>query len=105
MDFSIEELSIIALLLDEDEKKEKRRHWVHPIWKFRDTEGEFATLYRGLVDHEFKFYEYFRMSQNAFCDLLTKVEKYKKKDTCWRRAIFARERLAVCLRQVFVIYK
>jgi len=47
MDFSIEELSIIALLLDEDEKKEKRRHWVHPIWKFRDTEGEFATLYRG----------------------------------------------------------
>jgi len=79
MDFSIEELSIIALLLDEDEKKEKRRHWVHPIWKFRDTEGEFATLYRGLVDHDFKFYEYFRMSQNAFCDLLTKVEKYIKK--------------------------
>jgi len=99
MDFSKEELCIIALLLDEDEKKEKRRHWVHPIWKFRDTEGEFATLYRGLVDHELKFYEYFRMSQNAFCDLLTKVEKYiKKKDTCWRRAISARERLAVCLR-------
>ena len=47
MDFSIDDLTIIALLLDEDEKKEKRRqHWVHPIWKFRDTEGEFATLYR-----------------------------------------------------------
>ena len=57
MNFNIDDLTIIALLLDEDEKKEKRRqHWVHPIWKFRDTEGEFATLYRELVDHQLKFH-------------------------------------------------
>ena len=42
----------------------------------RETEGEFVTLYRGLLDDECKFYEYFRMSQSAFCDLLMKVKKY-----------------------------
>jgi hypothetical protein len=81
--------------LDEEEKKEKIKHWVHPIWMIQDTE-EFSTLYRGLVDHECKFYEYFRLSQNEFCDL--RVKKYiTKKNTYWRRAISARKRL-VCLR-------
>ena len=65
----------------------------------RETEGEFVTLYRGLLDDECKFYEYFRMSQNAFCDLLIKVEKYiTKEDTFWRKAITTRERLTVGLR-------
>lgn len=100
MNFSTEDLAVIALILDEEEEQEKRRRlWVHPIWMLRGAEGEFATLYRGLVDDECKFYEYFRMSQSAFHVLLAKIEKFiMKKDTFWRNAISARERLAVCLR-------
>lgn len=51
MDFSTEELAVIALLLDADEEKEDqahRKYWVHPAWKKRETEGEFQTLYKEL---------------------------------------------------------
>jgi hypothetical protein len=73
MNFSIEELSIIALLLDQDEKKEKRRHCIHPIWKFRDTDGEFATLYRELVDHEFK------LTKIHWSRMSVKNKKYRRR--------------------------
>jgi len=67
MDFSTEELAIIAFLLDADEEKEDqahRKYWVHPAWKKRETEGEFQTLYKELLDDETKFHGYFRMSMN-----------------------------------------
>ncbi|KAE9543637.1 hypothetical protein AGLY_002437, partial [Aphis glycines] len=77
----------------------KKRIWVHDLWKKRKIESEFATLYRELVDHEKKFFEYFRMSQYCFNLLLSKIEyDIKKQDTFWRQAITSKERLAVCLR-------
>lgn len=101
--FSDEELLQIALVLDEEMEEQvgqvEKRHWVHPAWKKRGTEGEFITLYKELVDDATKFYEYFRMSEYSFNLLLCKLEVHlKKHDTRWRKAITARERLAVCLR-------
>jgi hypothetical protein len=99
MSFSTEVLAVIALILDEEEEEKRRRHWVRPKCMLRGAEGEFVKLYKGLVDDESKFYQYFRMSQRAFNDLLIKIEMFIiKKDTFWRSAISARERLAVCLR-------
>lgn len=64
--------------------------------KKRKIEGEFATLYGELVDHETKCFEYFRMSQYCFNLLLCKIEQdIKKQDTFWRQAITPTERLAV----------
>jgi len=46
-----------------------------------------------------QFFEYFRMSENSFNLLLSKLEIHlKKQDTHWRKAITPKERLAVCLR-------
>jgi len=101
MDFSIKELAIMALLLDEDEQvaQEPRKYWVHSAWKKRDTEGEFQTLYKELIDDETKFHEYFRMSMYSFDVLFNKIEKYiKKQDTNFRKCIPPKHRLAVCLR-------
>ncbi|XP_071054469.1 uncharacterized protein [Onthophagus taurus] len=100
--FTDTELAIVAIILDDEEQElhqAKKRKWVHEAWKKRGTEGEFATLYKELVDDATKFFEYFRMSENCFNILLKKIEiKLRKQDTHWRKAISPRERLAVCLR-------
>lgn len=100
--FCDEELAIIAIALDDEGKDQrivKRRKWVHNAWKKRETEGEFVTLFKELVDDECKFFKYFRMSQNSFHILLNKLETHlKKKSTHWRKAITPIQRLAVCLR-------
>lgn len=101
MDFSNEELTMIALLLDEDElsNQNPRKYWVHPAWEKRETEREFQTLYKELVDDEVKFYNYFRMSMYTFDIFLNKIENdIQKQDTHFRKCIPPKHRLAVCLR-------
>ena len=51
------ELAVIAVALDEGGGAErKRRRWaVHAAWSKRETEGEFVTLYKELIDDEVKF--------------------------------------------------
>ncbi|CAH2267805.1 jg5742 [Pararge aegeria aegeria] len=95
--YSKSQSAAIALILDEDEEIHvRRRQWVHKAWRKRG-EGEFATLYKHLIDDEIKFFEYFRMSKHCF-ELLSKLtEKLRKQDIHWRKAIPPRERLAVCL--------
>jgi hypothetical protein len=50
------ELACIGLLLDEEEKKRSKhnRIWVHEMLRKRKIQGEFATLYRELIDDEMK---------------------------------------------------
>ncbi|XP_063216294.1 uncharacterized protein LOC134527499 [Bacillus rossius redtenbacheri] len=93
-------LAIVVILDEEEEEVEvKKQMWVHQAWQNRGREGEFATLYSQLTDDGAKFYEYFRMSENTFNLLLKKMEDYlQKRDNHWRKAITAREGLAVCLR-------
>ena len=65
-------LLMIALILDEEQEVKKRK-WVHPAWRKRAAEGEFATLYKELQDDGANFFEYFRMSENSFNLLLSKL--------------------------------
>jgi hypothetical protein len=46
------ELAAIAVALDEEEVAERKwRRWaVHPAWRKRESEGEFVTLYKELID-------------------------------------------------------
>jgi hypothetical protein len=63
------ELAVIAIILDEEEEEQrevKKRKWVHEAWVNRERDGEFATLYKELIDDERKFFGYFRMSENCF---------------------------------------
>lgn len=73
MDFSNDELPIIAQLLDAAKKKNNRaphNYWVHSEFNKRETIGKFQTLYIEFIDDETKFYGYFRMSINTFYVLL-----------------------------------
>lgn len=56
--------------------KFQKKIWVHHAWKRRPVEREFITLYPHLMDDERKFYEFFRMTQAIFHDLLAQVENY-----------------------------
>lgn len=81
--FSDDELALIALLLDENEaevKKMKRRNrkWVHPIFKKRKIEGEHWTSFKDLLKYDDKFYQYFRMPQSKFYELLKLIEPMLK---------------------------
>jgi hypothetical protein len=69
-DLTLLELAAIAVALDEEEVAErKRRRWsVHPAWSKRETEEEFVTLYKELIDDEVKFYGYFRMNREYWQD-------------------------------------
>lgn len=52
-EFSGVVLAMIAIILAEEKEAEhklKKRKWVHKAWKKRGSEGEFATLYKKLIE-------------------------------------------------------
>jgi hypothetical protein len=68
-------LAVIAIIMDEEEQREMRkRKWLHEAWVNRQRNGEFGTLYKELNDDEMKFSEYFKMSENCFNIVLSKME-------------------------------
>lgn len=95
--FTKKQLAMIALILDDEEKKSNRtkKTWVRKMFTARKFVGEFHTLFKELEDEEISFYKYFRMSQSQFYELLTKIQK---QNTTFREAISPKEKLMVCLR-------
>ncbi|KAJ8953777.1 hypothetical protein NQ318_015436 [Aromia moschata] len=94
--FATSTLIKIALILDEEEqedmkkhcRKRKRRFWVHKMLKKRKEEGEFATLHTELVDDQMKFFKYYRMSLDEFNNLLGHIgELIQKQNTTFRESI------------------
>ncbi|KAG8189419.1 hypothetical protein JTE90_020233 [Oedothorax gibbosus] len=79
--------------------RKKRTTWTNELWLTRDTEGEFAVLFKKLQQDEENFKLYFRMSQKKFYDLLQILTPYiRKKWTPMRSAIDPNERLAVTMK-------
>lgn len=104
MQFSQLELAAIAIAIEDEvletrTETNKRRWSVHPAWRKRQSEGEFATLYKELIDDETKFYGYFRMSKECFSIFLGKIKRdLTKQNSRFLKPISPIERLAVCLR-------
>ncbi|KAB0803165.1 hypothetical protein PPYR_00135 [Photinus pyralis] len=100
-DSSDEELMVVvsALEAEENEKKRKRKMWVHPINMKRSTLGEFHHLFQDLQRDEIKFFQYFRMSAPKFAECVNLLEsQLTLENTTFRKAISKEERLAVTLR-------
>lgn len=97
-------LSVGLLLCDEEEEEEeimqrKRSFWVHPINQKRRRLGEFYHLYPDLEKDPKKYFQYFRMTQCKFSELLDIIRPHLEyQNTKFRRAVSPEERLAVCLR-------
>lgn len=102
MDEYEEEEILLMVWLRWRRKYKKRRvhkHWLHPIYKERQTRGAYYTTFQELKKHPRKFQNYCRMSYGLFSDLLTILEdNISKNDTNFRRAIPAEERLLITLR-------
>jgi hypothetical protein len=81
-------------LLVEEEKRKKLKLWVHKVFRAREENGEFHTLFGRLKDDRQKFYRYFRMSVLKFENLKQLLHTViEKKNTRWRRSITTEERL------------
>jgi hypothetical protein len=71
---STEELCVISISLEEEEniqnseKRKRKRFSVHEMLNKRKTEGEYWSLYKE------KFFQYFRLSQYKFNELLEKIK-------------------------------
>lgn len=93
----IEVIAIYEAL--EQERKRKRKYWVHPMNTLRLEIGQFHTLYMKLRLYPVKAFEYYRMSIQSFDELLNLTKDYiTKQDTKLRTAISPEERLTVTLR-------
>lgn len=87
---------IMALLTKEIKS---RRHWIHPLNRTREINGEFHCLFKVLENDDEKFHQYFRLSKAQFEQVHSLIEDdVKKIHTRFRKPIGTRERLAVCLR-------
>jgi len=84
-----------------EKKKKKRKYRIHKVFRAREEEGEFHTLFGRLKDDRQKFFKYFRMSFLKFENLKQLLHTdIEKRNTIWRRSIRTEERLAVTLRLV-----
>jgi hypothetical protein len=55
-----EETIIVALLCEEEERRQRRKQnqrrvWIHNLWRTRETDGEFRTLFETLLQDEIYF--------------------------------------------------
>jgi hypothetical protein len=77
---SEEEVVVTSCLLAEEEEVQKRTRkrtiWVHKMNKKRVDYGLFHTLFPDLVDDDFKFFRYFRMTYAKFSELLNILRPY-----------------------------
>ena len=92
--------AIMALLIANDElPRKRRRYWVHPLNQRQPTCGAFPVISRECANDPEKFYTYYRMTTPTF-DLLSQLLRQRifKRDTYFRTAISAEERLLITLR-------
>ena len=70
--------------------RRKRKHWVRPVNKDRERDGEFHRLFSKWINDEEIFYNSFRMSIDSFNELYDKIKHdLVKQDTNWRKAIIS----------------
>jgi hypothetical protein len=89
----------LSLKLIKKKRTKKRKWWVHRINSTRLSHGCFYTLYPLLGQDPVRFFNYFRMSQSSFDELLTKIKDLiTLQNTNMRSAIPPEEVLALTLR-------
>ena len=64
-----DEITACMLYLLAEEKRKKGKYWIHKVFRAREEEGEFHTLFGRLKDDRQKFVKYFRMSVSKFENL------------------------------------
>lgn len=93
-----EEMLLLALLLRKRRRRARKMH-VHPILSLRESKGLFYTLFDQLLADENKFFNYLRMSQSSFFELLSLIKvEITGTNTRMRKCVSPEEKLVVTLR-------
>ena len=80
-------------------KKQKKKEWIHKINKHRPKWGAYACLMPQLKSDDRKFFNFCRMSQTSFKEILGQIhEDITKSDTSFRQAIEPELKLMLALR-------
>ena len=80
-------------------QKKKKHCWVRGIFKNRERQGAFETLFHEMRNDRALFFRYFGISPEKFDHLLIVVRnQIEKKDTTFRKSFPAAGRLAITLR-------
>ncbi|XP_066925582.1 putative nuclease HARBI1 [Clytia hemisphaerica] len=96
---SEDELLLIAAIAMKKKKKKKRKTWVQEIYKQRDRFGVSILANEMRMSNTQSYFNFFRMSPGRMDHLLSIVGPLiKKKDTNFRKAIPAAERLMLLIR-------
>lgn len=82
-------------------RKRKQRLWIHPIISERENKGFFYTLYNEINQDPEIFFNFSRMSQTSFQELLAIVkEPISRRNTVMRKSIPAEEKLKMSLKVI-----
>ena len=93
--------AVFALLLMRRIRRLRRQRsmWVHPLTNARLYHGQYYTIMTELRNDNEKFFNFFRMSQNTFNELLSVIKNYiQRQDTNMRDSIQPEQRLAITVR-------
>ena len=89
----------VPLYLRRKYKKRERQYWIYPILAVRYLEGSFYTLFEKLKSHDFKFFNYFRVSVSTFEFLVARLsDRIRGQDTAMRACVPPKEMLAATIR-------
>ncbi|XP_036143028.1 protein ALP1-like [Monomorium pharaonis] len=99
----IKRKALIALLINEVQKKKKRnyskkRYWVEPIFQERKLHGFYHAIFPVITLEDSRFRNYFRMSVTQYEELLCIIAPSLTKQTVIREPIPPAERLSMTLR-------
>ncbi|KAJ8937740.1 hypothetical protein NQ318_009150 [Aromia moschata] len=95
---SDEEIAAAYLLLKKRRKKTNRRFWVNPFYTI--NLGYSSYIVAQELNHDpVKFHGFYRMSKRTFQTLVEIIKpEISKRDTNYRKAVSAEERLLITLR-------
>ena len=94
-----QKLMLFLLLRRRRRNRFQKQMWIHPLNLMRPREGHYHTIMNHLRNDNTKFYNFYRMTQASFDELLILLEPHiRKKDTSFRQSISPEERLAMTLR-------
>ena len=93
-------LACIAILLDDEEKKNysRKRYAVHPILQNREAHGYYNITFPIIKLDDIKFREFCRFNATQFEELLYNVGPILNKQTFLREPITSEQRLLITLR-------
>nr|XP_022906141.1 protein ANTAGONIST OF LIKE HETEROCHROMATIN PROTEIN 1-like [Onthophagus taurus] len=98
---NVEETAVIVYLVMRKKKKRnaRKKYWVHPLLRERQSKGLFYTYYFDIKNYEAKFFNYMRMSRSTFHHLLDGIKtKISGSNSRFRQCISPEEKLVITVR-------